>query len=103
MRTGIIFSSDINVVDTCFDSCSELGMALVKQTEVTNFIFELQQDILDLIILVNFAPSKGEARRLVAQGGVTIDGDKITDLQSSVKLKKGTILKVGKRKFKKFV
>jgi DNA-binding NtrC family response regulator len=50
MRTGIIFSSDINVVDTCFDSCSELGMALVKQTEFTNFIFELQQDILDLII-----------------------------------------------------
>ena len=50
MRTGIIFSSDIKVVDACFDSCSELGMALVKQTEFTNFIFELQQDILDLII-----------------------------------------------------
>ena len=62
-----------------------------------------EMNILDLIILVNFAPSKGEARRLVAQGGVTIDGDKITDLQSSVKLKKGMILKVGKRKFKKFV
>ena len=62
-----------------------------------------EMNILDLIILVNFAPSKGGARRLVAQGGVTIDGDKITDLQSSVKLKKGTILKVGKRKFKKFV
>jgi DNA-binding NtrC family response regulator len=50
MRTGIIFSSDNKVVDTCFDSCSELGMALVKQTEFTNFIFELQQDLLDLII-----------------------------------------------------
>ena len=62
-----------------------------------------EMNILDLIILVNFAPSKGEARRLVAQGGVTIDGDRITDLQSSVKLKKGMILKVGKRKFKKFV
>ena len=62
-----------------------------------------EMNILDLIILVNFAPSKGEARRLVAQGGVTIDGDRITDLQSSVKLKKGMIFKVGKRKFKKFV
>ena len=50
MQTGIIFSSDNKVVDICFDSCSELGMALVKQTEFTNFIFELQHDILDLII-----------------------------------------------------
>lgn len=50
MRTGIIFSSDNSVVDTCFDCCSEIGMGLVKQTEFTNFIFELQQDILDLII-----------------------------------------------------
>ena len=38
-------------------------------------------NILDLIILVNFAPSKGEARRLVTQGGVSIDGDKIIDVQ----------------------
>lgn len=50
MRTGIIFSSDHDVVDTCFDCCSEIGIGLVKQTEFTNFIFELQQDILDLII-----------------------------------------------------
>jgi tyrosyl-tRNA synthetase len=62
-----------------------------------------EMNILDLIILVNFATSKGEARRLVSQGGVTINGNKITDLQSSIKLEKGMILKVGKRKFKKFV
>ncbi len=56
-------------------------------------------NILDLIILVNFAPSKGEARRLVLQGGVSIDGNKISDVQSSVSVIAGMILKVGKRKF----
>ena len=50
MRTGIIYSSDHDVVETCFDCCSEIGMGLVKQTEFTNFIFELQQNILDLVI-----------------------------------------------------
>jgi tyrosyl-tRNA synthetase len=60
-------------------------------------------NILDLIILVNFAPSKGEAKRLVTQGGVTFDGDKITDLQKMVSLTDGAILKVGKRKFIKLV
>jgi len=56
-------------------------------------------NILDLIILVNFAPSKGEAKRLVTQGGVTLDGEKIIDFQKSISLESGQILKVGKRKF----
>jgi len=54
-------------------------------------------NILDLIILVNFAPSKGEARRLVTQGGVSIDGEKIIDLQKNISIKKGMILK-GRKK-----
>ena len=56
-------------------------------------------NILDLIVLVNFAPSKGEARRLLTQGGVSIDGEKISDVQSSISVKSEMILKVGKRKF----
>lgn len=60
-------------------------------------------NILDLIILVNFAPSKAEARRLVLQGGVSIDGEKISDIQKTVFLQKGMILKVGKRKFIKLI
>ncbi len=55
--------------------------------------------ILDLIVKVNFAPSKGEARRLVAQGGVTVDGEKVEDIAAKINLTKESILKVGKRKF----
>jgi len=55
--------------------------------------------ILDLITKVNFAESKGEARRLVSQGGVSIDGEKIEDISAVIKLDKDKILKVGKRKF----
>lgn len=60
-------------------------------------------NILELIVLVNFAPSKGEARRLVIQGGVSIDGEKISDIQKIIHLQKGMILKVGKRKFIKLI
>lgn len=56
-------------------------------------------NIIDLIIKVNFAPSKGEARRLVTQGGVSIDGERVDDITASVTLTKERILKVGKRKF----
>jgi DNA-binding NtrC family response regulator len=50
MKTGIIFSNDNNVIDVFLDCCSELGMALVKQTDIPDLIFEIQQDFTDLII-----------------------------------------------------
>lgn len=60
-------------------------------------------NILELIVLVNFAPSKGEARRLVLQGGVSIDSERINDPLQKIKIKQGMILKVGKRKFIKLI
>jgi len=56
-------------------------------------------NIMDLILAVQFAPSKSEARRLIIQGGVTVNGEKIDDITAEIKLDKETILKVGKRKF----
>lgn len=55
--------------------------------------------ILELLVRVNFAGSKAEARRLVVQGGVTIDGNKVEDISTNISLDKELILKVGKRKF----
>jgi len=69
--------------------------------EITNGQKEIS--ILDLITTVDFAPSKGEARRLVQQGGVTLDGEKIADISATVQLKPENILKVGKRKFIKII
>ena len=43
--------------------------------------------------------SKGEARRLIEQGGVELDGRRLTDPQASVSIKPGAILKAGKRQF----
>ncbi len=74
--------------------------------EIPEFYFDnetKEMSILDLIVKVNFAPSKGEARRLVSQGGVSIDGEKIEDIASIIKLKNDSILKVGKRKFIKII
>jgi tyrosyl-tRNA synthetase len=45
------------------------------------------------------APTSSEARRLIQQGGVTIDGEKITDPAASVEVKDGQVLRVGKLKF----
>ncbi|NLT50830.1 MAG: tyrosine--tRNA ligase [Ignavibacteria bacterium] len=62
-----------------------------------------EMPLLDLIVEIEFAPSKGEARRLVQQGGVTLDGEKVIDTNMIIKFGNEQILKVGKRKFIKLV
>jgi tyrosyl-tRNA synthetase len=54
--------------------------------------------IVDLVMLTRIPPSKSEAKRLIEQGGVEIDGTKVTDPKAVVKAKDGMILKVGKKK-----
>jgi tyrosyl-tRNA synthetase len=80
-----------------------INKGLPDEIEEFNIGNNKEINILDLIVLVNFAPSKGEARRLVTQGGVSIDSEKISDVQSSISVKSGMILKVGKRKFIKLI
>ena len=62
--------------------------------------------ILDAIILANFASSKGQAKTLIAQGGITINDSKIEDVQlkiSKSEYNEDIILKKGKKGFCKIV
>jgi tyrosyl-tRNA synthetase len=43
--------------------------------------------------------SKGEARRLIQGGGVSIDGEKVQDIAQTIDLSSPKIIKAGKRKF----
>jgi tyrosyl-tRNA synthetase len=57
--------------------------------------------IVDLLVDTKLASSKSEARRLVQQGGVKIDSDKISDFNFVVRNTDSFIIQVGKRKFLK--
>ena len=61
-------------------------------------------DVLTLLVKTGLVPSKSEARRAVEQGGVTVDGEKVTDIKASFTadvLKNGIVLKRGKKSFMK--
>ncbi|MDQ3750923.1 MAG: tyrosine--tRNA ligase, partial [Acidobacteriota bacterium] len=55
--------------------------------------------LVDLLVQTNLAASKGEAKRLIEQGGVKINGEKVSDVQAEIRLKDEILLQVGKRKF----
>jgi len=62
---------------------------------------EVQRDITSLIVEAGLAKSRSEANRLLAQGAIEVDGEKVSI--SLVSLKDGSVIKVGKRRFLKMV
>ena len=61
-------------------------------------------DILTMLVSAGLVPSRSEARRAVQQGGVTLDGERITDIAVSYtkeELADGKLLRRGKKSYKK--
>lgn len=65
-----------------------------------------QISVLDLLVKTGLAGSKGEGRRLVQQGGVSVNEEKVADISASFtegQLKEGLVIKKGKKVFHKAV
>ncbi len=64
-------------------------------------------DILTMLIKAELVPSKSEARRAVQQGGVAVDGEKVTDIHAEFTKEalggEGVVVKKGKKNFRKVV
>ena len=55
----------------------------------------------EVVLASDLAESKSDAKRLIEQGGVEIDHNKITDPNQEIEIKDDMLIKVGKRKFVK--
>lgn len=55
--------------------------------------------IIELIVNAGLATSKAEAKRLLEQGGVRMNGEKVSDAQAALNIADGDTLQVGKRRF----
>ncbi len=64
-------------------------------------------DILNLLLKAELVPTKSEARRAVDQGGVSVDGEKVTDIQKAFSAEElqgeGKMVKKGKKNFRRVV
>ena len=81
--------------------------AHMPSTELTDEDFT-EDDTIDLITMLikaGLVPTRSEGRRAIEQGGVSIDGEKITDIKHTVAKDSltgdGVVLKRGKKKFNK--
>ena len=94
-------------------NASEGFAKVFAQNELPNEMPEIQladletdngrMGLLTLLVQCALAGSNSEARRLIQQGGVRIDEEKITDPKAQISPKSGMILQVGKRRFAKLI
>jgi tyrosyl-tRNA synthetase len=68
------------------------GHALVGPTNVVDVIFD-----------AGLSRSKSEARRLVKQGAVKLDGERVTSVEAEIEVEDQRVLQVGKRRFLRLV
>ena len=63
-------------------------------------------DILSLLVKSSLASSRSDARRAVEQGGVSLDGEKVSDIKAAYgtdAFSNGAVLKKGKKNFRKIL
>ena len=81
-------------------------MYFQKQYQMISLKFKLAIDPLHLINFIceqQLAPSKKEARRLLDQGAISINDQRISNPAHEFTPKNNTIIRVGKRKFLKII
>ena len=74
----------------------------INESNLTNN----ELSITDALILAKLTTSKSEARRLIEQGGITLDNEKVSDFNLKLtkqQLTKGVIVKKGKKVFHKII
>lgn len=86
--------SDFDRIFVEGDEPEEMDEFIVKESPVA---------VLTVMHNAGLVSSKREGRRLIEQGGVKVDGEKISDINAEIEVDQPRILRVGKRKFLKLV
>jgi tyrosyl-tRNA synthetase len=71
--------------------------------DMPTLVLAQPSNIADIIHDAGFARSKSEARRLVQQGAVKLDGERVTSIEAVVEVGENQVLQVGKRRFLQLV
>ncbi len=104
MRLAETIVTQFHSERAAFDARNQFNQIFAKKQmpdEMKEITFDRDEiSLIELMREFSFVKSNGQARRLIKQKAVSIDGEKILDPETTVVLnKKGKILKVGKRRF----
>lgn len=71
--------------------------------EMPVFVVEGPRSLVEVLVAAGLAPSRSEARRLIRQGGVRLEGEPLMDVEAVLRLDRPRVLQVGRRRFVRLV
>ncbi|MBQ9209361.1 MAG: tyrosine--tRNA ligase [Oscillospiraceae bacterium] len=94
--------------DKCLDAAKSLFGGAKDTADMPTTALTAEEaaegiNILDLMVKTGLAPSKGEARRLVTQGGVSIDDSKVINPSAIITVSDSIIIRKGKKVYHRVV
>jgi tyrosyl-tRNA synthetase len=95
-KDAIEAENEFNKIFREKENPSEIPLVEVEK-EILNPDGEIE--IIEILWKKNMVGSKSEARRLISQKAVKVDGIVITDPYQKIKIQDGMVIKIGKRKF----
>ncbi len=107
VRLGKLIVSDFHSQEDAVGAEEEFNRRFV-QKEAPDDVQERRvilanYKLVELLVENEMASSKGDARRLIEQGGVKINGEKATSANADIEIPSdGVLIQVGKRKFLRF-
>ena len=98
------YNDALKTAEALFNGGNDANMTTseISEDNLTND----EINIMDLLVLVNLLPSKGEARRLIQQGGLLVNNEKVTNIGlmiSKEQLLEGIKIKKGKKVYHKVI
>lgn len=105
MRLGREIVTQFHGADAARDAEAEFVKVFQQRempTDLPTFTLAQPMPLLDVMIAAQLAPSRSEARRLIQQGGVSLDDAKIEQVDAVLQPRAG-ILRVGRRRFLKLI
>jgi tyrosyl-tRNA synthetase len=77
------------------DLPADIPDAPIGRDELKNGALRLTK----MLVLAGLAESNSDARRLISQGGVTVDGQRVNETDAEIAVQDGLILRIGRRRF----
>jgi tyrosyl-tRNA synthetase len=93
-------------IAACYHARDDVDKAALKWDEIFSkgksvdekpLAVDGAKTVLDLVVRTGIPRSRSDARRLIEQGGVELDGVRITDPKATPDFREGSILKIGKK------
>lgn len=95
--------NDINEFENAKERYLQVAKGSIPEDIEEVVISEDEMNICELLIKINFANSKGEAKRMIQGNGIKINSKLENDINKIIKIENGLVIQFGKNRFKKIV